>query len=149
MPVQGQSSQGRKDANDALALIQQAREIIPNATNSYLGNAVDYGLGAIGVSTSGADNASKLKALEGALVAKMPKMSGPQSDKDVAMYRQMAAEIGNPNVPSDRRLAALSVVEEIQRRYAGGPGAQVFSAPAPAVGGAPVLRWNPQTGKLE
>lgn len=51
----------------------------------------------------------------------MPKMSGPQSDKDVALYKQMAGVIGDPTIPTERKMAALQTVEEIQRRYAGVP----------------------------
>ena len=49
----------------------------------------------------------------------MPKMSGPQSDKDVAMYRQMAGAIGDPTIPADQKLAAMQTIREIQNRYAG------------------------------
>lgn len=112
-----------KDANEALNLIRQAREIIPKSTGSYLGNAIDIGVQVFGGATEGAKNAAQLKALEGALVSKMPKMSGPQSDNDVAMYRQMAGEIGNPNTPPAIKQAALQAIEEIQRRYANQGGA--------------------------
>ena len=110
---------GVKDANEALALIDQAKKLIPNATGSYLGSAMDTAARAFGKSTSGDIATGQLQALEGALVAKMPKMSGPQSDKDVALYRQMAGVIGDPTIPAERKLAALQTVEEIQRRYAG------------------------------
>jgi len=108
-----------QDAMDALSIIEQAKEIIPKATGSTIGSAVDAAGRAFGVSTYGDVATGQLKALEGALVSKMPKMSGPQSDKDVQMYRQMAAEIGDPTTPAPRKLAALKVVEDMQRRYAG------------------------------
>lgn len=110
---------GVKDANEALTLIDQAKKLIPNATGSYLGSAMDTAARAFGKSTSGDIATGQLQALEGALVAKMPKMSGPQSDKDVVLYRQMAGVIGDPTIPTERKLAALATVEEIQRRYAG------------------------------
>lgn len=119
---------GVKDANEALALIDQAKKLIPNATGSYLGTAADAGARAFGISTKGDMATGQLQALEGALVAKMPKMSGPQSDKDVALYRQMAGVIGDPTIPTERKLAALATVEEIQRRYAGTPAPRM---PAP------------------
>jgi hypothetical protein len=128
IPVRGLTNPGQKDAGDALALIQQARELIPKATSSAVGAGVDMALGAFGASTQSADNASKLRALEGALVAKMPKMSGPQSDKDVAMYRQMAGEIGSPMTPASRRMAALDEIERIQLRYSGAPASSPASS---------------------
>lgn len=111
-----------KDANDAIALIAQAKKIIPNATGSYFGAGIDQAARVIGQSTVGDDAAAQLKALQGALVSKMPKMSGPQSDKDVQLYREMAGEIGDPTIPSSRKLAALQTIESIQNRYASGQG---------------------------
>lgn len=117
--VPAMPSVGVKDANEALALIGQAKQLIPKATGSYFGSAMDTAARAFGKSTEGDMATGQLQALEGALVAKMPKMSGPQSDKDVALYRQMAGVIGDPTIPAERKLAALQTVEEIQRRYAG------------------------------
>ena len=110
---------GVRDATEALALINQAKGIIPNSTGSYLGVAADHVARAAGFSLAGDEAAAQLKAIEGALVSKMPKMSGPQSDKDVLLYRQMAGEIGDPTIPHGRRLAALKEIEKIQQRYAG------------------------------
>lgn len=131
MDVQGNAISGPKgpqgtlarqnEANQALAAIKQAEDILPNATSSGLGNAVDATAAFFGKSTTGAQNASKLRAIEGELVSKMPKMSGPQSDKDVALYKQMAGVIGDATQPVATRQAALSTVKEIQRRYAGLP----------------------------
>jgi hypothetical protein len=124
---------GVKDAKEALELIDQATKLIPNATGSYIGTAADAGARAFGISTKGDMATGQLQALEGALVAKMPKMSGPQSDKDVALYRQMAGVIGDPTIPTERKLAALQTVEEIQRRYAGTPAPRM---PAPGAMGS-------------
>ncbi|MFN3377440.1 MAG: hypothetical protein ACK40S_12935, partial [Burkholderiaceae bacterium] len=120
-----------KEANEALALIKQAEQIIPKATGSYLGTGVDAAARAFGVSTPGDRATGQLQALEGALVSKMPKMSGPQSDKDVQLYRQMAGVIGDPTIPTARKLAALETIKEIQSRYAG---PQAPQAPAPMPG---------------
>lgn len=119
MPVQGQGSQGKKDANEALAIIGEAKKYLNDATGSGLGAATDATLGFFGKATDGAKATAQLQALSGALVAKMPKMSGPQSDKDVMLYKQMAADIGNPWTPNEQRRAALAVVEGLQRKYAG------------------------------
>ena len=73
----------------------------------------------IGASTSGAQAAAKLKALEGALMLRQPRMEGPQSNNDVALYRQMAAQIGDSTVPVATRKAALDTIQELHERYAG------------------------------
>lgn len=122
-----------RDANDALGLLDQAEKLIPQATGSYLGAGRDMALRSIGAATDAGNAAAQLRALEGALVSKMPKMSGPQSDKDVAMYRQMAGQIGDATVPSETKLAAIRTIREIQNKYAGNAAAPA----APAAGKAP------------
>jgi hypothetical protein len=108
-----------QDANEAIALLNQADPLLKGSTGSYSGAAIDKVAQLFGASTPGSINAQQLKAIEGALVAKMPKMSGPQSDKDVMLYRQMAALIGDETVPYERKAAAVQSVREIQERYAG------------------------------
>lgn len=117
-----------KDANEAIALIGQARKLLPQATGSYGGWLRDQGHRFVGSATEGAKATAQLQAIEGALVSKMPKMSGPQSDKDVALYRQMAGVVGDPTVPVEQRQAALDTIEQIQQRYAGQAGAPSDSA---------------------
>lgn len=129
-----------KDANEAIAIIDQAAPIIDEATGSGIGNAFDTVAGFFGKSTTGAQGAAKLKALEGMLVSKMPKMSGPQSDKDVLLYRQMAAQIGDPNIPRETKKAALAEVRRLQVKYAGGTGEPAADpAAAPANGGKNIV----------
>lgn len=106
------------EAKESLALINQAEDLLDTATGSLTGTAVDVMAGAFGQSTKGAQSASRLKAIQGALVAKMPKMTGPQSDKDVLLYREMAAQVGDSTLPTDTRKAALETLREIQERYA-------------------------------
>mgnify|MGYP006345142135 FL=1 len=111
----------KRDANDALGLIADARTVLKDSTGSLIGTGIDKIAGAVGISTAGAAAGAKLKAIEGMLVAKMPKMSGPQSDKDAALYRQMAGVVGDTTQPIETRLSALDAVEKIQRQYAGAP----------------------------
>lgn len=86
-------------------------------TGSSIGTAVDTIGGVFGVNPKGATEATKLKALAGALTAKMPRMEGPQSDKDVQLYREMAADVGNSMLPRERRIAALQVVRSLFAKY--------------------------------
>lgn len=117
------------EAKESLKLIDQAEKLLDKATGSLTGTAVDVVAGALGKSTEGAQAASKLKAIQGALVAKMPKMSGPQSDKDVLLYREMAGQIGDSTLPVETRKAALETIRQIQERYAKVP--EGSSKPAP------------------
>lgn len=118
------------EAKESLQLINQAEKLLDTATGSLTGTGVDIVAGAFGKSTAGAQDAAKLKAIQGALVAKMPKMSGPQSDKDVLLYREMAAQVGDSTIPADTRKAALGTLREIQERYAKvEPGSSVQTTP--------------------
>jgi hypothetical protein len=113
------NSTGQRDAKNALKVIAQAEGLLDKATGSYVGVAADEFARLFGVSTPGARGAAQLKALEGELISKMPKMTGPQSDKDVLLYKQMAGQIGDPTIPADTKRAALEVIKQIQSRYAG------------------------------
>jgi len=117
------------EAKESLKLIDQAEKLLDKATGSLTGTAVDVVAGALGKSTEGAQASSKLKAIQGALVAKMPKMSGPQSDKDVLLYREMAGQVGDSTLPVETRKAALETIRQIQERYAKVP--EGSSKPAP------------------
>lgn len=112
-------AQTQADAGDLLELIDQAETLVSGATGSYAGAGLDAAARFFGKSTPGADKTAQLQALEGAMMAKMPKMSGPQSDKDVALYKQMVGRIGDPTIPSSQKKAALGTIKLIQKKYAG------------------------------
>ncbi len=115
------TAQKVQDAHSIGNLLDLAGPLLDTATHSRIGQAYDATLAAAGQSTEGAQAAAQLRALEGALISKVPKMSGPQSDKDVLLYRQMAGQIGDPSVPVETRRAALKTVREITARYSGAP----------------------------
>ena len=120
-----------KDANDAISLLQQAAPLVRGATGSGIGAGADWLAGQVGVATKGAENIAQLKTIAGMLVSKMPKMTGPQSDKDVMLYKEMAGNIGDPNVPTALKEKAMQTIMEIQARYAGvQPPALEFGAAA-------------------
>ncbi len=105
------------DAQSVLGLLEMAEPLVTKATSSYGGVAVDQAARLVGASTSSGEAAAQLKAIEGSLISKMPKMSGPQSDKDVLLYRQMAGQIGDPTIPAANKQAAMKVIREINQRY--------------------------------
>jgi hypothetical protein len=120
------------------------RGATPLPTQSTTGAIADWTASLVGRAPDGAAQADQLKALAGALTAKMPRMEGPQSDKDVMMYREMAGQIGDNTLPISRRLAALDTVRRIVAKHERGQ-TQTPAAPAPA---APRPRArNPQTGQ--
>lgn len=111
---------GKKEiqAGNALGIIQEARKLLDKGTGSYVGAGVDQAARAVGMATGGAVATAQLKALEGALMMAQPRMEGPQSNLDVSLYRQMAAQIGDPTVPAEMKKAALDSVEALHRKYA-------------------------------
>lgn len=115
----GTPAQRVQDANDAITILNQAAPLIDKATASGVGNLADAAAGFIGKSTGGADAAAQLKVLGGSLVSKMPKMAGPQSDKDVLLYKEMAGRIGDPTVPRSQKKAAMQTIMDLQSKYAG------------------------------
>lgn len=91
--------------------------LLDDATGSGIGRLVDGGARLFGVSTPGDIATAKLGTLGGQLVALMPKMSGPQSDKDVEMYKQMAGKLDDPSIPVEIRKAALGTIRELNTKY--------------------------------
>lgn len=107
----------QRSANEALALIDQAERLIPDSTGSMAGSLTDKGMGIFGESTKGAENIAALKTVAGQLVAKMPRMEGPQSNADVQMYKDMAGDLANPETPRGQRLAALQMIRALNEKY--------------------------------
>jgi hypothetical protein len=58
-------------------------------------------------------------------------MEGPQSDKDVLLYRQMAGDVANRDLPIATRAAALDAIEKVAQKYRSGE----FVPPGPQRGG--------------
>ena len=111
----------QREATEAVDIVLQAAPLVRQATSSGIGAAVDWAGGLIGKSATSADKAADLKVLGGMLVSKMPKMSGPQSDKDVMLYKEMAGRIGDPTVPASQKESALQTIYNLNAKYAGLP----------------------------
>lgn len=113
-----ESEQKVVDAKESLSLLQEAKTLAPKATSSYFGTGVDVLGDVVGLSGVGADNAARLKVIGGYLTSKVPKMSGPQSDKDVAMYKEMAGRVGDSTIPVSQKMAAIDTMIELNKKYA-------------------------------
>lgn len=100
------------------AVLDEIQGILPQATASYAGRGIDLLARGVGLATPGDVATGKLGTLGGQLVALMPKMSGPQSDKDVAMYKQMAGQLDDPTIPLQVRQAALQTIRSLNNKYA-------------------------------
>lgn len=120
-------------AKNLIPLIAQADKLIGGATGSYLGAGADQGARLFGVATNGAQNIAQLRVLEGNIMMAQPRMEGPQSNMDVELYRQMAAQVGDPTVPTSTKRAALSTLKSLYAKYD-------QDAPAPADSGKPQIK---------
>ncbi|RSZ60045.1 hypothetical protein HF313_15130 [Massilia atriviolacea] len=131
-PVRGEQTLKReKQAQGLVSVIDSAEKLLDGATGSYAGASIDQANQFIGRATPGAQNIAQLKVLEGSIMMNQPRMEGPQSDKDVMLYRQMAGQIGDPTVPAALKKVALQSIKEINQRYAGGAQQQSASPSAP------------------
>lgn len=104
-----------KDYQNSVDAATQADTLLKTATGSGLGRARDQSAAFFGQSTEGAQAAAQLKVVAGKLVAAVPKFSGPQSDADVKLYREMAGQVGDESLPVETRKAALTTVMELQK----------------------------------
>ena len=128
------------------SVIKQAEALLTGKTKptgSGVGSLVDTAAGFVGMSPTGAKEAQTLKAVAGALTTKMPRMEGPQSDRDTVLYREMAAEVGNDTVPIERRLAALQAVKNLWLKYERLNPEGFAPAAPPAAGGGWAIRPLP------
>lgn len=121
-------------------LITQARQILPNATASGLGAKRDEANRFFGRTTPEAQNAAKLSAIGGNMLMMMPRMEGPQSDKDVENYKLMVGKIGDPTIPAAERSAAMDALEEIVVRNTGQSQQAAQSPAQPPAGKATIVR---------
>ena len=116
--LEGERNVGMQGLGD---VINQTSAILGDTENpptaSGVGSAYDSIAGFFGASPDGSVPASQLKALGGALTAKMPRMEGPQSDQDRLMYLEMAGRVGDDTVPVDQREAALETVKGLWGKY--------------------------------
>lgn len=163
-------------ADDTQTVIDETRNLLTqdNASGSVPGAVWAAGKSMFGQSDPTTQANAQLQVLGGRLVASMPRMEGPQSDKDVLLYREMAGKIADPTVPAGDKLSAMQALEQINAKYAGqasfNPRNQNPNMPpnlppvfdglamppampapnAPPVQGAkPRLRYNPATGDFE
>lgn len=117
-PVPGETAAKRTAAaKNLMPLIDQAEGLLKTATGSYGGAGIDQAARVFGASTAGAQSIAQLRVLEGNIMMAQPRMEGPQSNMDVALYRQMAAQIGDPTVPNVTKKAALSALKNLYKKY--------------------------------
>ena len=116
-PDQAKRQEKLEKQQDIPNLIKEAKLLLPKATGSGLGAARDIAAATVGQSTKGAQNLASLKAIQAALILKMPRLEGPQGVLDLKLYEAAAGDIGNPFVPAETKLKALETLEKFQDKY--------------------------------
>jgi len=160
------TSQKAEQARDMAGMVTRARTLLKNSpTGSGVGNLIDKGAALFGMTPPGADAATALETLAGAMTSNIPRMEGPQSNIDVQNYQIQAGRVGDRTLPAAQRLSALDEVERIREKYAhlnspsapsasgasGGFGVvptQAPSAQGGAQAGAPKVSYRYTNGKL-
>jgi hypothetical protein len=138
-----QVQQKTQDAHQVIGLLDEADKILPQATGSGAGRAIDSAAATFGKSTAGAQATAQLQAIAGRLTSSVPRMQGPQSDSDVRLYQQMAGDLANPELPVATRQAASKTIRQLQMKYLDNPmgnntvisAPYASQAPAPAAAG--------------
>lgn len=118
------------NAKTVIGMLDEADKLIDASTGSAVGAGLDKGAGLFGRATEGAKASAQLQVIQAGLMTNMPRMEGPQSDADVALYRQAAGQIGDPNVPNGIKKSALKTVRTLQEKYMDRAGLPTGNAPA-------------------
>lgn len=118
---QAAASKKVAQAGDTLQTLNQVAEIFRSGavTGSGVGTLANTVRRAAGVSTAATKNDAQLKMLSGKLLMNVPRFEGPQSDKDVATYREMAGSLGDSTIPLADRKATLQRMRDMAGRAAG------------------------------
>lgn len=119
---QSQAFQQRQaDARKTLSDLDEVDKLLPQATGGTLGKARDAVAGAVNYSTDSAKASAQLDILAGRLTSAVPRMQGPQSDRDVELYQKQAGDLANRNLPVATRQAAANELRRLQLKYLNNP----------------------------
>jgi hypothetical protein len=102
-----------------LTVLGQAKELLKagKATSGGFQNAIAGAARFANITTDGMKDAAKLKNLSGWLTSNTPRMEGPQSDRDVKQYAEMAGMVGDEDRTLEERRAAFSSIVGLLRKY--------------------------------
>lgn len=105
------------NAQTLSGMLDIADPLIDAATGSATGAGYDAIAKFFGGAPTGAKAIAQLQVLQAGLMTNMPRMEGPQSDRDVELYQKAAGQIGDPTVPREIKKAAVKTIREIQGKY--------------------------------
>lgn len=134
------------------ALLDEAEAILRGGmgekpTGSGIGTMVDAAGRMIGQTPEGARGAAKLKTLGAQLSSRTPRMEGPQSDADRALYVEASGAVGDSTKTVAERLEQLAVARSIIQKYDPETGQPKGRAPAPSAAPAPGMSLQERLDK--
>lgn len=128
---QAQAFQQRQaDARKTLSDLDEVDRLLPKATGGTLGRAIDTAAASVNHSTDSAKASAQLDILSGRLTSAVPRMQGPQSDRDVELYQKQAGDLANRSLPIATRQAAANELRRLQIKYLDNPYGNGSPAPA-------------------
>jgi hypothetical protein len=104
-------------AENVISKLSLADALVDIATGSTTGAAADSVAAFFGFALDGRKATAQLKILQADLMASMPRMEGPQSDRDVQLYKEATGELGDPTIPREQKKAALTTIRNLQNKY--------------------------------
>jgi len=107
-----------KNANEAYETISKAITELPKSTSGGAEGILTGVQKFFGASTEASQADAKLKVLGAKLTMQVLRFSGPQSDKDVAQYKEAAGAVSDSSLPYQDRMAALEVLASMHAKYA-------------------------------
>jgi hypothetical protein len=113
--------------------------LIKGSTSGYIENIASMVPGALGKSTPGQENIGRLETIDNALVLALAggKLGAGVSNADRDFFKEMSGKISDPNIPSNRRIAAW---QQIKARLRGIERRAAQPTAKPAARQAPVAR---------
>ncbi len=124
--AQGQEAVKFIKAEDNATTLNEIEKLLPTATGSGAGQVRDSVANFFGHSTQGAEDAGQLDILAAKMTMQVPRMEGPQSDKDTALYKEAAGNFANRSLPSGIRMKGLEQMKRINNEYL--PGGSKYNA---------------------
>jgi hypothetical protein len=122
-PVVAEVDKKEAQGQTMIELARKAQSILPSATSGAISTLATMATDAAGIPTNKSASDGQLRIISAQLVSNVPRMEGPQSDADVKLYKQAAADVGNTNIPYQTRIKSLNTIIDLNSKYAKG-GAQ-------------------------
>ena len=136
-PVVSEVDKKAQQGVSVIELAEKAKGLLPQASSGALSTLATIATDAAGYATNKSAADASLKVIAAGLTSNVPRFEGPQGVLDVQLYKQAAADVGNPLVPYKNRIAALNTVIELNKKY----------LPVGAAPSGSVRRITPRTGQ--